>query len=134
MTIRRRGTIGGVLAMALTMLLAACDDDPSGPGTLTLTVEGPAPLGAVVIELRGSGLRSAEPLTSGWTHLELIGSDGGTEVHRLVLIQQASGTLSAQLEVDDVGAPPPTATVVLASDGSDLPLSSLDGLQVRVRR
>jgi hypothetical protein len=51
-----------------------------------------------------------------------------------VLLQQASGTLSAELQVEDVGAPHPTATVLLASDGSDLPLASLDGVTVRVRR
>ncbi len=123
------------LLALVTLAGAACSDDPSGPGTLTLTVEGPLPLGAAVIELRGDGIESAEPLTAGWTHLEQVaGGQGQVAVHRLVLVQQASGTLSATLRVDDVGRDPPAATVLLASDGSDLPVSSLDGIAVRVRR
>lgn len=132
-TLRRAGTLVGLVLVGAFGV--GCSDDPSGPGTLTLTVEGPQPLGAAVIELRGDGIEGAEPLAAGWTHLEQVaGGQGQTAVHRLVLVQQASGGLSATLRVDDVGRAPPSATLLLASDGSDLPLSSLDGIAVRVRR
>lgn len=137
---RRRGGFGswvrGTVSVALALALAACgDDDPSGPGTLTLTVEASVPLGAAVLELRGDGLVSASPLGAGWTHLEQVAGGGsGSDVHRLVLVQQQSGMLSAELEVTDVAAPMPVVGVLLASDAADLPLASLADVEVRVRR
>ena len=45
------------LALAAVTLLAACDNGPSGPGTLSATVSGPTPLGAVLLEVTGPGVR-----------------------------------------------------------------------------
>ena len=129
----------GLLRVCCLALLAvgvwACSDDPSGRGTVTLTVQAGTPLGAAVVEIRGDGVLGAEPITAGWAHLELVAGGGEqAEMHRLVLVQDQEGTLSAELELEDVGAPLPTVSVVLASDGSDLPLASLAGVEARVRR
>lgn len=123
------------LLVALLVAFTACDDEPSGPGTFTVTVEaGAVSLGAAVVELRGGGLEDVEPLASGWTHLERVAGGGGpSDVHRLLIISQEGGTLSAVLRVRDVGARP-TASVLVASDDDDQPLASLDDLTVRVQR
>jgi hypothetical protein len=127
---------GWATLAAILVALAACDDDPSGPGTFTVTVEADAvALGAAVVELRGNGLQDIEPLASGWTHLERVAAGGGgqPDVHRLLIVSQEGGTLSAVLRVSDVGARP-TASVVVASDANDQPLAALGDVTVRLRR
>jgi hypothetical protein len=126
-----------IASALLTVLLVAaggCSDDPSGPGTIDLMVRGPVPLGAALVELVGEGLRGVEQPAVGWAELVPVAPAGSTPVHRLILIQDAPGDLRIRLEVVDVAAPYPVATVLDATDQADAPVPSPAGIEVLLRR
>ena len=120
-----------VLALIWT---AACSDDPSGPGTIDLVIRGPAPLGAAVVQITGSGVSGVDAIASGWVELIPVAPSGSTPVQRLVVVQQEAGDLKVRLRVTDVAAPPPRATVIEASDRCDLPVVNPGSLQVSFGR
>lgn len=124
--------IFGLLAGA-AMLAAGCSDDPSGPGTIDLTVRGPIPLGAALVELVGEGLRGVEQPSLGWAELVPVAPVGSTPVHRLILIQDEPGELRIRLEVLDVAAPFPIATVIEATDQADAPVPSPSSIEALIR-
>lgn len=130
---RRARLAWGALAVA-SLVAAGCSDDPSGPGTITLTVRGSTPLGAAVVELVGEGLRGVEQPSVGWAELVPLAPVGTTPVHRLILIQDAPGELRVRLEVVDVAAPYPVATVIEATDQDDEPVASPASIEALVRR
>ena len=113
---------------------AACSDDPRGPGTLELVVRGPAPLGAAVVQITGSGVTGAEGAVPGWVELIPVAPSGSTPVHRLVIVQEAAGDLRVRLAVSDVSALPPRAVVLEASDRFDLPVVNPGSLEVAFGR
>jgi hypothetical protein len=113
--------------------LASCSDDPSGPGTVTLTVRGSVPLGAAVVELRGAGVQGVRPLASGWVVVDRVAGEAG-EVRRLAIVQTQPGTLSVEVDLADLGADFPSLTVLGASDANDLPRPSLGGVRASFQR
>lgn len=128
----RRGTPLGLAILACAAL--ACSDEPSGPGTVDLTVRGAVPLGAAIVELVGEGIRGVDQEAAGWAELVPIAPVGSTPVHRLILIQDQPGDLRIGLEVLDVAAELPIATVVEATDEADAPVPSPASIEAIVRR
>jgi len=132
----RVGRIRGALLVALALVspgVTACSDDSSGPGTVTVTVEGSTPLGGAVLDIRGK-LEGAESLHAGWSLLEPLPNQGSTPVYRLLVVQEVAGTLSLSLSVPDVGGDLPAVTVLQASGADDRRLPAVGGLDVRVKR
>lgn len=132
MSARRWGRVAALLA--LLPLAAACSDDgPSGAGTVTLTVEAGQPLGGAVLDLRGGTVESVEPLSSGWAILEPLPGQGSEVAHRLLVVQEQAGVLTAKLRVTDRERLP-SVTVLQASGADDRPLAALGGVEARIRR
>ncbi len=127
-----RHVLGALTVVSLAA--AGCSDDPSGPGTINLTVRGAMPLGAAVVELVGEGLRGVEQPAVGWAELVPVAPLGTTPVHRLILIQEEPGELRIRLKVTDVAAPFPVATVIEATDQADEPVASPTSIEALVRR
>jgi hypothetical protein len=121
------------LLAALSLALTGCSDDPSGPGTIALTVRGPIALGAALVEIVGEGVRGVEQPAVGWAELVPVAPAGSTPVHRLILIQDEPGELSVRLEVVDVAAPYPVATVIEATDQADAPVPSPASIEAVIR-
>lgn len=131
---RRRTGARVSSALLLAAALAGCGDDPSGPGSVDLVVTGPVPLGAAVVELVGEGVRGIEQPAVGWAELVPVAPSGTTPVHRLILIQEEPGDLRIRVEVADVAAPLPTATIVEASDQADAQIANPLSVDAVLRR
>ncbi len=123
----RRGPRLAVLAAAAA--LVACSD--AGPGALTATLDGPQPVGALVVEVRGAGVTGVEG--AGDARVFADPSPATKDVRRVVVVS-ASGAPSFRIQVQDVSAEAPTVTLVSAVDAANQPLASLAGYQVRVAR
>ncbi len=123
-----------ILVWCVCIGATACGEDPSGPGSVDLVVRGPVPLGAAVVELVGEGVRGIEQPAVGWAELVPVAPIGSTPVHRLVLIQEQPGDLRVRVEVVDVAAPLPTATVLEASDAADAPIANPASAEVALTR
>lgn len=133
---RARARTPRTLLVALALLAAAvtaCSDNPSGPGAVTLTVEGSTPLGGAVLDIRGR-VDGAESLHSGWSLLEPLPNQGSTPVYRLLVVQDVAGPLSVSLSVPDVGGDLPAVTVLQASGADDRRLPAVGGLDVSIKR
>jgi hypothetical protein len=120
----RVGAVAGMLILA-----AGCDQN-DGPGYLTGALEGPMPLGAAVVDVRGVGILGFEAAAS--TRVFSAVTPAG--VHRVVLVGGAPGDLSFRIRVDDPRSTPPTALLVSASDGDDLPITAVHAFTVRISR
>ena len=122
-----------VLLSCLAVLLAACGDDPSGPGALVATVVAPDGVdpGGVVVEVSGAGVEGFGGLASSQAFAgDVVG--GGTS-RRVVVV--GDGPLSFQIDVLDVAAAMPTATVLTAVGRNNQPLSTAGfRIDVEVRR
>jgi hypothetical protein len=94
------------------VLLGACDSGPEGPGTLSARAEGAA-LGAVVLEVEGSGIRGFSGRGSTRVYSGAVPGRGG--LHRVVLVDAAGGSLGFAIDVDDVGMDGPFVRVVSAA-------------------
>lgn len=93
-----------ILAGLIAALSAGCmDQGPvSGPGTMTATLRSPnGPEGAAVVTLVGEGLGSVTSI--GTTE---VFARAGVGTVRIVLIDQAGGTLAFQIAVADTTQPP----------------------------
>lgn len=112
------------LTAAAVVLLAGCGSGPSGPGVLKGTVRATAPetVGAVVLEVTGSGIRGFE-------------SENGTVVYGAVLDQTTgrwrmvaagTGPLSFGVKVDDVKGPRPQIQVISAADDENTAIPASD--------
>lgn len=125
----RKALVVAGMVVALVVGGACSDDRPDGPGTLTAVVDAPTPLGAVVLELRGAGVTG---VTDGRDRVvsSRVGAEG--ERHRVVVVGETAGDLSFEVEVEDVAGTEPTAVVLSAVDGDDVPLLSLGGIDVRM--
>jgi hypothetical protein len=117
-------------ALAL-LAAAACDSGPKGPGYLSATIEGPVPLGAAIVEVQGEGVLGFEG--AGTTHV--FSAPGSTaSLHRVVLVGESPGDLRFRVQVQELGDRPPSATIVSASGGDDIPLATVQAFQVRIVR
>lgn len=118
------------LALLAPLALAACGDDgPSGPGILEATVTPPEglALGAAALQISGEGIQGIRE--AGDTRL-FVSSVGATD-YRVVLVDPTPGELAFDVEVDDVGAAPPSATLTSAADGDNQPVMQLGEVRVR---
>jgi hypothetical protein len=103
----------------VVLFVSACDGGPQGPGALLARASlegasgGPS-LGAVVLELQGSGIQGFE--ARGDTRLYASAVPGKVDVHRVVLVHPSGGDLGFEILVDDVGMDRPRVTVVQAAD------------------
>lgn len=119
------------VALMLTLVaLAGCDFGPSGPGVLTGRASADA-LGAVVLEMQGSGIRGFSG--RGSTQVYSAPVAGRSGVHRVILIAPDGGDLGFDVEVEDVGMEGPAVTVVQAAriDNATMPASLVT---VRIER
>lgn len=121
-----------ILGLSLATALAACSDDPEGPGTITLTVDAEAPLGAAVLDLRGGAIEGVEEPGAGWAVLRDL--PGAGSAHRLLIVAEQSGDLVVRLRVSDLQAALPHATLLQASGQDDRSIPVLTGIDVRLRR
>lgn len=124
---RKRATRAALFA---ALAMAAACDRTSGPGFLTGNVEGPLPLGAAVVDVRGIGIMGFEP-TGSTRVFSAVTPDG---VHRVVLVGETAGSLPFQIKVEDPRAAPPVAVVVSAADGGNVPVPSVNPFTVRISR
>lgn len=118
------------VAAAAVLLAAACESGPSGPGKLTGTLVSPnGPEGAAVVLVTGEGLGAVggAGATRAFSHLN------GTQL-RVVLVNITPGELKFTVEVPDVGAPPPAATVLQVVDGNNASRPVLTGYRVKFSR
>lgn len=118
------------IALVAFLVLAAAACEPSGPGSLTASVEGPVAAGAVVVELQGSGITGIEG--AGGTRAFSAAAQNGR--HRIVVVGPEAGRLRFRVQVRDLASEPPTGRVVEAVDGQNRPIPSLTAFTVRVAR
>jgi hypothetical protein len=123
----RHGAVGLALLAALA---AGCDSGPKGPGFLSATVDGPIPLGAAIVEVQGVGVIGFEG--AGTTHVFTTLSQSGSQ--RVVLIGETPGDLAFKVRVQELRDGIPSATVVSAAGGDNLPLATVQAFQVRIVR
>jgi hypothetical protein len=124
-----RGAMRRLLILGAAAL-AACE--PSGQGDLTATVTAPRPTGALVIDVAGTGVLGFEG--AGGTRTFSGPVDPRAASHRVIVVSPSGERTSFRVRVEDVAAPPPTATVALAADASNAPVEALDGYAVRIAR
>lgn len=111
----------GTLAV-LTLALASCDSGPTGPGTLSATVSGPQALGAALVEVIGPGVRGFSDQGGCRSFGAEVSSATGT--HRVLVVCSSGGTLQLGIDVDDVSAEPPTATVLQSASPANVVILS----------
>ena len=127
----RRVVVATVLLAALSPL-AACDSGPSGPGDLTAVVTAPSGgVGAVILQVQGQGIQGF--VGAGAT--EVLSNPMGSEgAFRVVAVNEGTGTLQFRVQVDDLGAELPTASVISAAGTDNQMVVSVTGYQVRFER
>lgn len=129
----RRGTgrVGSTLTAAwllgALMATAGCDSDAAG--TLLVTVEAPVALGAVVLEVVGSGVQGFEGVGDTQVYGGVVSVQQGR--HRVVLVDPVGGVLRFGVLVRDVRATPPSMRVVSVSGTDDVERSTSD-IDVRI--
>jgi hypothetical protein len=112
------------------LLVSACE--PSGPGSLTATIEMPAPTGAAVVELVGPRVTGFEGL--GGTRVFPAPATAVDTVRRVVVVSPGGTSLQFRVDVEDVRADAPRGRVVEAVDPANQRVTSLAGYAVRVAR
>ena len=119
-------------ALLALVVVAAAACEPSGPGPLGGVVEGPLPLGAVVLEIRGTGITGFEG--AGDTRTFADPADPRASNQRVVVVGSAAGELRFRVHVEDVSGLLPTATALSAVDANNRPIESLAGIFVQISR
>lgn len=132
MTARRRLLRTSGLLLLGGLVLAGCRDD-RGPGTVRLEISGGAPLGAVALELVGSGIQGVKPLPVGWIEGHATRTEG-QEAFRIVAVNETPGDFLIEVEVADLDAAGPSVRVLEASDGSNGLHLSVSHIQIRTRK
>lgn len=119
------------LLLAAALAVAGCDSGPSGPGTLQGVLEAPdqGPVGAALVTVSGDDVRGISPEGSTRAFSSGPAPDGTWRV--LLVNTGTAGTLRFGVEVRDVGAAPPAATVVELVDGNNIPVTSVAGARIR---
>jgi hypothetical protein len=109
-----------ILTLAALSVVAACDSGPSGPGTLSATVSGPASLGAVLLEVTGAGVQGFVGQGGTRVYGAQVSAVDGT--HRVLALTADGGPLRVGIEVLDLGAEPPIVMVLKAASTENLML------------
>ncbi len=120
----------GLLGAA--MLVTACDSGPKGPGALSTVVSGPD-LGAVVLQVAGSGIRGFEGQDGSKVFSTALSPNAVVPSYRVIVVGQNGGDLHFGIQVDDRGGQLPTVSVLQAVDADNASVSG-SGLEVRIAR
>lgn len=122
---RRHGSAAWVLAVGTLLALAGCGSEPSGPGVIAgiAGATAPATLGAVVLEVTGSGITGFEAKGGTTVYGARVSAENGR--YRVVVV--GTGDLGFGVELDDVKGPKPVIEVVSAVDADNavLPVTSV---------
>ena len=119
------------VALALGLLVGACDSGPKGPGQLTGRVtSGPIPVGGIVLEFTGVGITGF----SGSGDTQAFFAEGDPGVFRVVMVTPTPGVLTFQISVRDVEGPFPSVTAVEAVGGDNGGIGNLTGITVEVKQ
>ena len=127
-TRRRIGTLPALLLGGVLALGGCGEDGPSGPGALDGEVRAPDVLGAVVLHVEGTGIEAIDG-TAGTR--AFVGPRVG-EAHKVILVGDGTADLRFEIDVQDLAAPRPTATVESAVDTSNQDVAALSGIDVRL--
>ena len=125
MTRTRKRTLSLVV---LLCALAGCDSGPEGPGFMEGVVDGPIPLGAAIVEVQGDGVIGFEG--AGSTHV--FPGPPAQGVHRVVLVGETPGSLTFRVQVQELRDGAPSATVLSAAGGDNIPLATVQAFEVRI--
>lgn len=120
------------LAVAL-LLAVACSDDDSGPGAVTVSLDGPVPLGGAVVEITGPGIQGVSLPAQGWVEWSPV-STGANEAVRVLVLVERPGELAFRVQLRDLAAPPRAVRVLDAVDGSNRPVADPTAIRTRVGR
>ena len=116
-------------AVLALVVLAGCDWGPKGPGVINGTIISPSSLGAVVLEVEGTSVRGFVGNGDTQAYGSVVPGVGGR--HRVVLVSRSGLSIQFGIEVQDLRADPPIATVVYAAGADNLP-KLLVGIRVRL--
>lgn len=123
---RTRRPVTAVLALFSVALLASCESGPSGPGvmagTATATATASQTLGAVVLEVTGSGITGFAGQGGSKAYGARLSAENGR--YRVVVV--GTGDLGFGVQVDDVKGPTPTVQVVSAVDANNASMPASD--------
>jgi hypothetical protein len=122
----KRRLVAG-FAVAALVVLAGCSSGPSGPGTLkgTATATAPQTLGAVVLEVTGSGIQGFEGQQGSVAYGAVVNASTGR--YRVVVV--GTGPLAFGVKMDNVKDAMPAVQVVQAVDDNNAAIS-VSGVKV----
>lgn len=106
-------------ALLALIALAGCEFGPKGPGVINGTIISPFNLGAVVIEVEGTGVRGFVGNGDTQAYGSVVPGVGGR--HRVVLVSRSGSSIQFGIEVEDLRAETPIAIVVFAAGADNIP-------------
>ena len=106
-------------ALLALIALAGCEFGPKGPGVINGTIISPFDLGAVVLEVEGTGVRGFLGNGDTQAYGSVVPGVGGR--HRVVLVSRSGSSIQFGIEVEDLRAETPIAIVVFAAGADNIP-------------
>ena len=106
-------------ALLALIALAGCEFGPKGPGVINGTIISPFNLGAVVLEVEGTGVRGFVGNGDTQAYGSVVPGGGGR--HRVVLVSRSGSSIQFGIEVEDLRAETPIAIVVFAAGADNIP-------------
>ena len=106
-------------ALLALIALAGCEFGPKGPGVINGTIISPFNLGAVVLEVEGTGVRGFIGNGDTQAYGSVVPGVGGR--HRVVLVSRSGSSIQFGIEVEDLRAETPIAIVVFAAGADNIP-------------
>ncbi|MCH2468971.1 MAG: hypothetical protein MK486_03045 [Gemmatimonadetes bacterium] len=106
-------------ALLALIALAGCEFGPKGPGVINGTIISPFNLGAVVLEVEGTGVRGFVGNGDTQAYGSVVPGVGGR--HRVVLVSRSGSSIQFGIEVEDLRAETPIAIVVFAAGADNIP-------------
>ena len=106
-------------ALLALIALAGCEFGPKGPGVINGTIISPFDLGAVVLEVEGTGVRGFVGNGDTQAYGSVVPGVGGR--HRVVLVSRSGSSIQFGIEVEDLRAETPIAIVVFAAGADNIP-------------
>lgn len=134
---RTRRLVRTAVGLGMVLAAAACSDDPSGPGTFTARIDGPAdaPAGAAVVELAGDGIAGFEGIGSARVFARTVRAPTEEEpegLYRVVVVAPAGEVLRFGVEMEDVALGYPAATLLEVVDTADAPIQAVGDYRIRL--